>query len=368
LGNDVEIETASPTGTISFSQYLHADVQRKAGALRFLHKDHLSSNRLITSSTGTVLQRLIYGPYGQPAVTPAVSKAYINERYDAETGLVNLHGRLYDPLLSRFFTPDTWDPILAGVDTNRYAYAGNDPINGSDPSGHVDELGNWNGVDASLPGFNYNPLEHPRTTAAVMAAGVAPAGLAALEGAATLAPGAVMTATEMVAGELGITAPVATGAAVIAGKLHYGGKVFSLTEHHLFPQGATWAPLAKQLGLNVQSPMNKVMAYQNGFAKSHIQFTEDIVAEAEKIAAKYGPAPSPQKAAAVKALLEKFAERLKKDPAALVRTKKELANPAPKSPSATGSGLPANSGQMISSTPSSGNQGGRSCGNWVGGC
>jgi hypothetical protein len=41
-----------------------------------------------------------------------------------------------DPALGRFPTPDTWDPILAGVDVNRYAYAGNDPVNGSDPNGH----------------------------------------------------------------------------------------------------------------------------------------------------------------------------------------------------------------------------------------
>lgn len=36
-----------------------------------------------------------------------------------------------------FITPDTWDPIIAGVDINRYAYAGNDPINSSDPNGHI---------------------------------------------------------------------------------------------------------------------------------------------------------------------------------------------------------------------------------------
>lgn len=37
----------------------------------------------------------------------------------------------------KFLTPDTWDPILDGVDTNRYAYSGNDPVNGNDPNGHV---------------------------------------------------------------------------------------------------------------------------------------------------------------------------------------------------------------------------------------
>jgi RHS repeat-associated protein len=145
LGGDVELETAT-TGTQSFSHYLHADVMRKAGALRYLHKDHLSSNRLITSSTGAIVQRLAYSAYGKPSVNaPAAAKAYINERYDAETGLQYLHARYYDPVTGRFLSPDTWDPILAGVDTNRYAYAGNDPINFSDPNGHqfdVDESGN----------------------------------------------------------------------------------------------------------------------------------------------------------------------------------------------------------------------------------
>jgi uncharacterized protein RhaS with RHS repeats len=49
--------------------------------------------------------------------------------------LFYLHNRYYDPEV-RFLTPDTWDPILAGVDVNRYAYANNDPINLSDPNGH----------------------------------------------------------------------------------------------------------------------------------------------------------------------------------------------------------------------------------------
>lgn len=38
---------------------------------------------------------------------------------------------------ARFISPDTLDPTIAGVGTNRYAYAGNDPINRSDPNGHA---------------------------------------------------------------------------------------------------------------------------------------------------------------------------------------------------------------------------------------
>jgi RHS repeat-associated protein len=84
-----------------------------------------------------------YGPYGQPltdnGLTVANGRGYINERYDPETGLQYLHARYYDPELGRFLSPDTWDPAVGNVGTNRYAYAMNDPINMMDPSGHDGE-------------------------------------------------------------------------------------------------------------------------------------------------------------------------------------------------------------------------------------
>jgi len=36
----------------------------------------------------------------------------------------------------RFISPDTWDPTMPGVGTNRYAYAANDPVNKADNNGH----------------------------------------------------------------------------------------------------------------------------------------------------------------------------------------------------------------------------------------
>lgn len=109
-----------------------------SAATEWLHKDHLSSNRLTTNQAGSVIVngRTAYSPTGRPLTQPPQSKAYINERYDTETELQYLHARYYDPLLYRFLTPDTWNPELPSVDFNRYAYAGNDPVNGSDPNGH----------------------------------------------------------------------------------------------------------------------------------------------------------------------------------------------------------------------------------------
>jgi len=46
---------------------------------------------------------------------------------------------------ARFISPDTWDPTMEGVGTNRYAYSGNDPVNKSDPNGH--QMGHNGGPD-----------------------------------------------------------------------------------------------------------------------------------------------------------------------------------------------------------------------------
>ena len=142
LGNDSEllVDGANPTGLLT--SFLHPDVKREGAITSSGIKDHLASNRIMTfMAGGQATSRHDYGPFGQPLTsngsTVINGKSYINERYDAETGLQYLHARYYDPMLPRFLSPDTWDPILAGVDFNRYAYSANDPINFSDANGHI---------------------------------------------------------------------------------------------------------------------------------------------------------------------------------------------------------------------------------------
>jgi RHS repeat-associated protein len=141
LGNDAEFLVNSANTTGLLTSFLHPDVKREGAITSWGIKDHLASNRLMTfMSGGQATSRHDYGPTGNPLTsngsTVLNGKAYINERFDAETGLQYLHARYYDPNLGRFLSPDTWDPILAGVDFNRYAYAGDDPVNGSDANGH----------------------------------------------------------------------------------------------------------------------------------------------------------------------------------------------------------------------------------------
>jgi RHS repeat-associated protein len=142
LGSDAELLQNSAYTSGQLTSYLHPDVKREGGVTSWMHKDHLASNRLVTyMAGGQSTSRHDYGPYGRPLLTNGSSalngRAYINERHDAETGLQYLHARYLDPQLGRFLSPDTWDPIMEGVDFNRYAYAADDPINASDPNGHT---------------------------------------------------------------------------------------------------------------------------------------------------------------------------------------------------------------------------------------
>ncbi|WP_164894618.1 RHS repeat-associated core domain-containing protein [Mesorhizobium sp. M7A.F.Ca.US.006.04.2.1] len=88
--------------------------------------------------SGTVVDATSYATYGESLNTGfQTQKNYIGERFDPETGLLYLNARYMDPVLGRFISPDDWDPTKAGVGTNRYAYAQNDPVNNADNNGHV---------------------------------------------------------------------------------------------------------------------------------------------------------------------------------------------------------------------------------------
>jgi RHS repeat-associated protein len=149
LGNDTEVRFA-PAQSPVITSYLHPDVRREGNATDFMVKDHLASNR-VTLRHGGSTDTHAYTAYGNPRDIqggPTIdrkdqggSKAYVNERFDPETGLSYHHFRYYDSDLGRFPSPDTWDPTLLDVDINRYAYAANDPVNLSDANGHATGCG-----------------------------------------------------------------------------------------------------------------------------------------------------------------------------------------------------------------------------------
>ncbi len=63
-------------------------------------------------------------------------RGFTGHQHLHEFGLINMNGRLYDPVLARFLSPD---PYLQAPDNlqnhNRYSYALNNPLRYTDPSG-----------------------------------------------------------------------------------------------------------------------------------------------------------------------------------------------------------------------------------------
>ena len=126
-------------------------------ALEYLHGDHLGSLAAATDASGAALLSLAHDPYGTrrradwTAALPAADVAALAAGQDAgrarngftghetldRTGFVHMGGRVYDPRLGRFLSPD---PIvsepLSGQGWNLYSYVGNSPLSRTDPTGY----------------------------------------------------------------------------------------------------------------------------------------------------------------------------------------------------------------------------------------
>jgi RHS repeat-associated protein len=255
LGHDAEWNVTNGMLTA----YLHSEVMlEKPGSgsvvASYLVKDHLASARLVIKPGSTTAQD--YAAYGRPLSALSTSRAYINERYDSETELQYLHARYYDPLLSRFLTPDTWDPMLPGVDINRYAYAGNDPINKSDPNGHMSGACGNCGV---IPGHDPSLSE---TAHFLLGAG----GFFPLAGVFPDLADAALYGAE---GD-SFNAMISAGAALpLLGDGAKGGKITTnallksirgagYDIHHVLPKSVAKDPFLKDIGFDVESHFNRI--------------------------------------------------------------------------------------------------------------
>ena len=112
------------------------------GTTSFVHADRLGSSSLITDQNGNPVENRQFEAFGSSTVdftATGINSGFTGQEHDAELGLINMGGRLYDPKLSRFITADPYvsrpfDP--QGM--NRFAYVQNNPINATDPSGFED--------------------------------------------------------------------------------------------------------------------------------------------------------------------------------------------------------------------------------------
>ena len=169
---DVEVKVTGSTPAIAdFTRIPHPDIKIEGTVKQVLLRDHLASVRMVVFGGGSPIERTGYAAYGE-GIVPAggtfnTRKGYIGERFDAETGLLFLNARYMDPKWGRFISPDDWDPTMEGVGTNRYAYAQNDPINKSDPNGHIIEGDDHYGPNGGAHEADVNAVNEQKESGAI---------------------------------------------------------------------------------------------------------------------------------------------------------------------------------------------------------
>ena len=151
--------TVTDNGAVEHRYYIYADnrlvavrYDRENGdefsrRLRYVHQDALGSVDTLSDEAGEVVERLSYTAFGERRASDwregrtlhppmLVNRGFTGHEHLDEVGLIHMNGRIYDPGIGRFLTPDPYVPsALATQSYNRYSYALNNPMKFTDPSG-----------------------------------------------------------------------------------------------------------------------------------------------------------------------------------------------------------------------------------------
>ena len=128
------VERRSSNGTTVLNRYFPQGEQQ-SGSNCYYTRDHLGSVRELISSTGTLVARYSYDPYGKESYiggTGATAIQYAGMYYHTTSGLNLTKYRAYDPNTGRWLNRD---PIGEHGGFNLYRYVSDDPENLNDPLG-----------------------------------------------------------------------------------------------------------------------------------------------------------------------------------------------------------------------------------------
>jgi RHS repeat-associated protein len=179
------------------------------------------------------------------SVTPLFARGFTGHEHLDLFALVNMNGRMYDPVLGRFLSPD---PYMQAPDftqgLNRYIYCLNNPLSLIDPSGYSWLSDNWKTVVASAVAIVVTVVTYGAASGAsyaIVAATVA----GAAGGAAGAMTGALLNGANfgqiMKAGAVGaFWGAVSSAVSFGVGQLNFGDLVGKMLGHGI-SQGAVSA-------------------------------------------------------------------------------------------------------------------------------
>ena len=110
--------------------------------MAYLHKDHLGSIETVTTPVLSGQENLGYDAWGNRRGAPSVNttRGFTGHEQLDSVGLVHMDGRVYDPVLGRFLSPDpTVQAPTNSQSYNRYTYVFNNPLSFTDPTGYTAE-------------------------------------------------------------------------------------------------------------------------------------------------------------------------------------------------------------------------------------
>ena len=119
--------------------------------VNYVHKDNLGSWNVITDKDGKLLEELNFDAWGNmrdPITwskehedgTMLYDRGFTGHEHLVDFGLINMNGRLYDPLMSMMLSPDNNIQLpKTSLNFNRYSYCMNNPLKYTDPTGELVE-------------------------------------------------------------------------------------------------------------------------------------------------------------------------------------------------------------------------------------
>ena len=103
--------------------------------------DNLGSILSVMDANGRKVFEASYDAWGKQTITLneiGLQRGYTGHEMLNEFDIINMNGRLYDPVLGRFFSPDNYVQAPGNSQNfNRYSYCLNNPLKYNDPSGNV---------------------------------------------------------------------------------------------------------------------------------------------------------------------------------------------------------------------------------------
>lgn len=145
---DMEGYKVGSNDPVWFYHVGHGVILRKVGLASntqptkyYAFTDHLGSVTRIYNTSGTAVFSAQYDPWGVQTVTTNTiryNRGYCGHEMLNDLQLINMNGRMYDPYLGRFLSPDSYVQLPTSAQSfNRYSYCLNNPLK------YVDLDGEW---------------------------------------------------------------------------------------------------------------------------------------------------------------------------------------------------------------------------------